>query len=89
MFSTLAAEEEAKQLAERLKTEAGRERQRVILEHAEDIDEMSEFFRRCNLSKTTARKTATECICRGIATARKLAKLWARGETDLRDIGLG
>ena len=40
VFETLAADEQARQLAERLKkTEAGRKRQKMkmILEHAEDI----------------------------------------------------
>ena len=52
VFETLAAEEEAKQLEDRLKTEQGRERQRLILEHAEDIDEMSAFFYKdCSLGE--------------------------------------
>ena len=45
VFETAVAEEEARTLAERLKTAAGRKRQKMILEHAEDIEELSVFFK--------------------------------------------
>ena len=84
VFQTLAAEEEAKILAERLKTEQGRDRQKKILEHAEDIEEMTDFFRKdCNLSRTNARRAATECVMKNICTPKKLAKVWARNDLDL------
>jgi len=89
VLETLAAEEEAAALAERLKTEMGRDRQRKILEHAEDIDEMVDFLRqKCSLGRTAARKAATECVLRKITTAKKMAKIWSRNELDLLDLGL-
>jgi hypothetical protein len=89
VLETLAAEEEAAALAERLKTEMGRDRQRKILEHAEDIDEMVDFFRnKCGLGRTAARKVATECVLRKITTSKKMAKIWSRNEMDLLELGL-
>ena len=86
VFLTLAAKEEAKALEERLKTEQGRDRQKRILEHGEDVDEMAEFFKTdCKLSKTEARKCATECVLRKIFTAKKLAKFWFRNDINLED----
>lgn len=89
VLETMAAEEEAAALAERLKTEMGRDRQRKILEHAEDIDEMVDFLRqKCSLGRTAARKAATECVLRKITTPKKMAKIWSRNELDLLDLGL-
>jgi hypothetical protein len=89
VFETVALEEEARQLAERLRTDAGKKRQKMIQEHAEDIEELSAFFReKAGLSKTNSRNAATEAVLKNISTAKKLAKFWARKQILLTEIGL-
>jgi glucan-binding YG repeat protein len=89
VFETQALEEEARKLAERLKTDAGKKRQKMILEHAEDIDELAQFFReKAGLSKTNSRNAATEAVLKNISTAKKLAKNWARKQLNLAELGL-
>jgi len=77
VFESLAAEEEARVAADRAKTEEGRERQRIILEQSEDIDEMFNFFVKAGLGKSTSRKAAIEAVVRKLTTAKKMAKVMA------------
>jgi hypothetical protein len=75
VFESLAAEEEARVAADRAKTEEGRERQRIILEQSEDIDEMFSFFVKAGIGKSTSRKAAIEAVVRKLTTAKKMAKV--------------
>lgn len=83
-----AKELERQQQDERLRTEEGLKRQQSILEHEEDITEMMEFMHKAGLSKTTARRVATDAVLKKISTAKKLAKIWSRGQLQLVDFGL-
>mmetsp|Transcript_15647 Transcript_15647/g.21453 ORF Transcript_15647/g.21453 Transcript_15647/m.21453 type:complete len:1759 (-) Transcript_15647:115-5391(-) len=83
-----ARELERQQQEERLRTEEGLKRQQSILEHEEDISEMMEFMHKAGLSKTTARRVATDAVLKKISTAKKLAKIWNRGQLQLTDFGL-
>lgn len=76
------------QQEERLRSEEGLKRQQSILEHHEDIDEMMEFMHKAGLSKITARRVATEAVLKKISTAKKMAKIWNRGQLQLSDFGL-
>lgn len=69
---------------EEMKTEEGKKRQQMILDHAEDIQEMATFLYANHLSKVAAKRVATELIIRQIATPKKLAKVWQRQEINLK-----
>jgi hypothetical protein len=83
-------EEDRLAYEKRLKTEEGLKRQQSILDHAEDIEEMTEFFRtQCGLSRLIAKRTATEVLLKNISTPKKLAKIWQRNQVKLiEDFGL-
>ena len=67
VHETSVAEAEAKRLAELMRTEAGRARQKMVMEHQEDIEEMAVFFKKTvGLSKTVSRKVATEAVVRKV-----------------------
>jgi hypothetical protein len=72
VFETLAKEEEAKLAADRAKTEEGRERQRIILEQSEDIEEMFGFFTSAGVGKAMSRAAAIEAVVRKLTTPKKL-----------------
>lgn len=76
------------QLEERLRSEEGLKRQQSILEHDEDIQELMDFFHKAGLSKITARRVATDAVLKKISTAKKLAKIWNRGQIQLSDFGV-
>lgn len=40
------------------------------------------------LSKITARRVATDAVLKKISTAKKLAKIWNRGQIQLADFGV-
>lgn len=89
LHETLAAEDEARKYAESLKTEAGRQRQKMVLEHQEDIDDMTDFLKaEGGLSKTIARKAATEAVVMKMTTPKKMAKLWLRQAFELAALGI-
>eukprot|EP01038_Epipyxis_sp_PR26KG_P008891 gene8891-11991_t len=86
---TLDRERERELLQERVRTEEGLLRQQTIIDHGEDIEEMSQFMHdKVGLSKIISRKAATESILRKISTPKKLAKIWNRGEIRLQDLGI-
>ena len=72
VFESLAAEEEAKLAADRAKTEDGRERQRILLEQSEDIDEMFGFFTKAGVGKAMSRTAAIEAVIRKLTTPKKM-----------------
>ena len=76
------------QQEERLRSEEGLKRRQSILEHDEDIQELMDFFHKAGLSKITARRVATDAVLKKISTAKKLAKIWNRGQIQLSDFGL-
>jgi hypothetical protein len=89
VYATLAVEEEARILADKLKSEEGRERLRIIKEHEDDIEDLCTFFKdEAGLSKVVSRKVAIEAVVRNITTAKKMAKVWFRGSLDLKGLGL-
>jgi hypothetical protein len=88
VFETLAAEEEARILKEKLYTNTGRDRHRAILEHAEDIDDMAMFIRSAGIGKVAARKAATEAVLQKLTTSKKMSKVWQRDKIDLKFLGL-
>eukprot|EP01032_Pedospumella_encystans_P014699 gene14700-16862_t len=85
ILETLARDEARKQLEFTIRTKEGLERQNVILEHSEDIEEVADFLHIAGLSKSTAKRVATELILKNISTPKKLAKIWSRGEILLTD----
>ena len=48
-------------------------------DEADDIAEMSNFFRSCSLGKTTAKKAAQNAVKNDLTTVKKLTKVWAKG----------
>lgn len=86
---TKSREFERQQLEERMKSEEGMRRQQTILDHSEDIEEMTNFLKnQANQSKINARRVATELILKNISTPKKLAKIWNRKHIDLKDFAL-
>lgn len=88
VFETLTAEEEARKLAGRLKTDQGRKRQKLVLEHTEDIEDMAEFFRAAGVGRTDSRKAATEAVLLKLSTPKRIINSYKRQELDLRALGL-
>jgi hypothetical protein len=72
VFETLAIEEEEKLAKDRAKTEDGRERQRILLEQSEDIDEMFGFFTKAGVGKAMSRTAAIEAVIRKMTTPKKM-----------------
>jgi hypothetical protein len=68
---------------EEMKTKEGLQRQKLIVEHAEDIQDMANFLFQSNLSKVTAKRVATDLVLKQIATPKKLAKVWSRKQISL------
>jgi hypothetical protein len=88
ILETAAREKARAELEERLRTEEGLKRQSTILEHAEDIEELADFLHVAGLSKSTAKRAATELVLRNISTPKKLAKLWSRQQVALAELGI-
>lgn len=89
LFESTVVEEEEKRQVERLKSNEGRERHRYIMEHKDDIDEMSEWFREiCGLSRITARKAGTNVVIHNIHTPKKLLKHFHRNTFDFKNLEL-
>ena len=72
VFETLAAEDAARIAKDRAKTEEGREKQRIILEQSEDIDEMYGFFSKAGVGKSLSRQAAIEAVVRKLTTPKKM-----------------
>lgn len=72
----------------RVRTEEGMKRQNTILEHSEDIEELADFLHVAGLSKSTAKRVATELVLRNISTPKKLAKLWSRQQVHLPEFNI-
>lgn len=85
---TTAREIARKEMEERLRTEEGLVRQQIILEHFEDVEDMADFLHTAGLSKTTAKRVATECVLRNISTPKKLAKIWNREHISLKEFNI-
>ncbi len=68
-----------------MKTKEGLQRQKMIVEHAEDIQDMANFLFQSNLSKVTSKRVATDLVLKQIATPKKLAKIWSRKQISLKD----
>jgi hypothetical protein len=88
IMETMAREKARAELEVRLRTEEGLKRQNTILEHSEDIEELADFLHVAGLSKSSAKRVATELVLRNISTPKKLAKLWARQQVALADFGI-
>jgi hypothetical protein len=82
---TLSRNRQRQEQIEQLRTEKGRQRQQMILEHAEDTEEMMAFLIACQVSKVEAKRIAIECLTKHqCPTAKKLSKLVARGQISLK-----
>ena len=46
---------------------------------AEDVDEMCAFFRSCGIGRSISKKAALCSVTNGIATTKKLCKIWSKG----------
>ena len=88
ILETAAREKARAEMEVRLRTEEGMKRQNTILEHSEDIEELADFLHVAGLSKSNAKRVATELVLRNISTPKKMAKLWARQQVVLSELGI-